>query len=92
MSKTTANVSAQKGYIFGIDRGGTFTDIVAWPPEGDVIVRKVLSNRVGEDEDAAVVGIRDALGLAAGEAIVDGMIEAVCMGTTVGTNALLERS
>lgn len=82
---------AQRGYIFGVDRGGTFTDIVAWPPEGGVIVKKVLSNRVGQSEDSAVVGIRQVLGLDAGAAIPEGAIEAVCMGTTVGTNALLER-
>jgi 5-oxoprolinase (ATP-hydrolysing) len=82
---------ANTGYIFGVDRGGTFTDIVAWPPEGGVLVKKVLSNRVGQSEDSAVVGIRQILGLKDGAAIPEGAVEAVCMGTTVGTNALLER-
>lgn len=80
-----------RAYVFGIDRGGTFTDIVAWRADGQVIVRKVLSNRVGQTEDSALVGIRQVLGLEEDEIIPAGLIEAVCMGTTVGTNALLER-
>jgi 5-oxoprolinase (ATP-hydrolysing) len=83
--------SKGRAYVFGIDRGGTFTDIVAWRADGQVIVRKVLSNRVGQTEDSALVGIRQVLGLEEDEVIPAGLIEAVCMGTTVGTNALLER-
>lgn len=83
--------AASGAYIFGIDRGGTFTDIVAWQPDGKIVVKKVLSNRIGQTVDSALVGIRQVLGLDEDAAIPDGLIEAVCMGTTVGTNALLER-
>ncbi|CAN7295450.1 hydantoinase B/oxoprolinase family protein [Bosea sp. LjRoot237] len=83
--------SETKGYKFGIDRGGTFTDIVAWSPTGEVIVKKVLSNRVGQTEDSAITGIREVLGLSPDDPISQDLIDVVCMGTTVGTNALLER-
>ncbi|MCY1315163.1 Hydantoinase B/oxoprolinase [compost metagenome] len=91
MTNTTSEIQNSGGYVFGIDRGGTFTDIVAWRPDGGVVVRKVLSNRVGQTEDSALVGIRQVLGLEDDAAIPPGVVEAVCMGTTVGTNALLER-
>ena len=76
---------------FWIDRGGTFTDIVARRPDGELVTHKLLSENPEQYRDAAVAGIRHLLGLAAGEAIPAGAIEAVKMGTTVATNALLER-
>src|SRR5512144_596529 len=76
---------------FWIDRGGTFTDVVARSPEGAIVTRKLLSQNPERYRDAAVQGIREVLGLAAGEAIPAERIEAVKMGTTVATNALLER-
>jgi 5-oxoprolinase (ATP-hydrolysing) len=76
---------------FWIDRGGTFTDVIARKPDGGLIARKLLSENLGAYRDAAVQGIRDCLGLAPGAAIPTGMIGAVKMGTTVATNALLER-
>ena len=76
---------------FWVDRGGTFTDIVAKSPEGRLVSHKLLSENPGRYEDAAVQGIRDILGLAPGAAIPPGTIEHVKMGTTVATNALLER-
>ena len=76
---------------FWIDRGGTFTDIVGRRPDGTLIPRKLLSENPGAYADAAVQGIRDLLGLKAGEAIPPGRVGAVKMGTTVATNALLER-
>ncbi len=76
---------------FWIDRGGTFTDIVARTPEGRLITRKLLSENPERYADAAVAGIRDCLGLADSQTIPDGAIDAVKMGTTVATNALLER-
>ncbi len=79
------------GWQFWIDRGGTFTDIVARDPEGRLSTRKLLSENPGRYRDAAVAGIRACLGLAPGAAIPAGTIEAVKMGTTVATNALLER-
>ncbi len=79
------------GWQFWIDRGGTFTDIVARDPAGRLTTRKLLSENPGRYPDAAVAGIRECLGLAPGAAIPPGAIEAVKMGTTVATNALLER-
>jgi 5-oxoprolinase (ATP-hydrolysing) len=76
---------------FWIDRGGTFTDIVGRRPDGTLVAHKVLSENPEAYRDAAVQGIRELLGLSAGEPIPSGMIGAVKMGTTVATNALLER-
>ena len=75
---------------FWIDRGGTFTDIVLRRSDGSLTTHKLLSVNPGRYEDAAVAGIRAMLGLADGAPIPPG-IEAVKMGTTVATNALLER-
>src|SRR5690606_20787640 len=75
---------------FWIDRGGTFTDIVARTPEGDYRTHKLLSE-APHYADAALQGIRDLLGLGTDEPIPSEAIEAVKMGTTVATNALLER-
>ena len=76
---------------FWIDRGGTFTDIVARRPDGRLLTRKLLSENPERYRDAAVAGIRDLLGLAPSEPIPAAAVEAVKMGTTVATNALLER-
>ncbi|MEO1708850.1 MAG: hydantoinase B/oxoprolinase family protein [Pseudomonadota bacterium] len=76
---------------FWVDRGGTFTDIVGRKPDGAIITHKLLSENPEQYRDAAVQGIRDLLGLDAGAPIPPGAIEAVKMGTTVATNALLER-
>jgi 5-oxoprolinase (ATP-hydrolysing) len=79
-------IAPTPGWAFSIDRGGTFTDIVARSPEGALVVRKLLSDNPEQYDDAAVAGIRAILA-EAGEA----PIETVKMGTTVATNALLER-
>jgi len=76
---------------FWIDRGGTFTDVVGRTPKGKLVTAKLLSENPERYADAAVQGIRDCLGLASGERIPDRAISAVKMGTTVATNALLER-
>ncbi|TAG23682.1 MAG: 5-oxoprolinase, partial [Rhodobacterales bacterium] len=76
---------------FWIDRGGTFTDVVGRAPDGRLVTHKLLSENPERYADAAVQGIRDCLGLQAGAPIPDGAIAAVKMGTTVATNALLER-
>ena len=76
---------------FWIDRGGTFTDVVARRPDGALVTRKLLSENPGRYRDAALQGIRDLLGLNPEEPIPGAAIEAVKMGTTVATNALLER-
>jgi 5-oxoprolinase (ATP-hydrolysing) len=76
---------------FWIDRGGTFTDVVGRRPDGTLVAHKLLSENPEAYTDAAVQGIRDLLGLKAGEPIPPGRVGAVKMGTTVATNALLER-
>ena len=76
---------------FWIDRGGTFTDVVARRPDGRLLTHKLLSENPERYRDAAIHGIRELLGLAAGADIPPDAIEAVKMGTTVATNALLER-
>ena len=80
-----------KAWDFWIDRGGTFTDVVGRRPDGTLTAHKLLSENPEAYRDAAVQGIRDLLGLARGEPIPAGLVGAVKMGTTVATNALLER-
>ena len=76
---------------FWIDRGGTFTDVVARRPDGQIVTHKVLSENPERYRDSAVQGIRDLLGVAAHEPVPAHLIDSVRMGTTVATNALLER-
>ncbi|MBA3772215.1 MAG: hydantoinase B/oxoprolinase family protein [Ramlibacter sp.] len=76
---------------FWIDRGGTFTDIVARRPDGSLVTHKLLSENPEQYSDAAVAGIRHLLGLAPGECVTPEVVDCVKMGTTVATNALLER-
>ncbi|MDI3313383.1 MAG: hydantoinase B/oxoprolinase family protein [Mycobacterium sp.] len=76
------------GWQFWVDRGGTFTDIVARRPDGRLLTHKLLSDNPARYHDAAVAGIRELLGADGERAHVD----AVRMGTTVATNALLERN
>ena len=76
---------------FWIDRGGTFTDIVAKRPDGTLTTHKLLSENPEQYKDAAVAGIRHLLGLKHGEPVTPEQVECVKMGTTVATNALLER-
>jgi 5-oxoprolinase (ATP-hydrolysing) len=76
---------------FWIDRGGTFTDVIGRRPDNTLVAHKLLSEHPQAYRDAAVQGIRDLLGVAPGEPIPSGVIGAVKMGTTVATNALLER-
>ena len=80
-----------KQWQFWIDRGGTFTDIVARHPDGNLTTHKRLSENPGRDRDAAIAGIKTVLGIPLDAPIPSGVIEAVKMGTTVATNALLER-
>ena len=81
-----------RGWQFWIDRGGTFTDVVARAPDGKLIARKLLSENPRHHDDAAVAGIREILNLAPGAMLPADAIDAVKMGTTVATNALLERT
>ena len=76
---------------FWIDRGGTFTDIVALSPQGNIITHKLLSENPEHYQSAPIEGIRQVLKLSANEPIPTEKIEVIKMGTTVATNALLER-
>jgi 5-oxoprolinase (ATP-hydrolysing) len=79
------------GWQFWIDRGGTFTDVIGVDPRGQTCCRKYLSHHPERYDDAAAFGIREILGLEPGQPIVRGTIAAIKVGTTVATNALLER-
>jgi 5-oxoprolinase (ATP-hydrolysing) len=81
----------QQRWQFWIDRGGTFTDIVGKRPDGALVTHKLLSDNPEHYRDAAVAGIRHLLGLQAGQLITPDLVACVKMGTTVATNALLER-
>jgi 5-oxoprolinase (ATP-hydrolysing) len=76
---------------FWIDRGGTFTDIVARHPDGRLSTHKLLSDNPSQYKDAAIAGIKTVLGVPLDAPIPPDLVEAVKMGTTVATNALLER-
>ena len=80
----------QQRWRFWIDRGGTFTDVVAQRPDGGLVLHKLLSENPGRYTDAAVQGIRELLGILEGP-LPSELIAEVKMGTTVATNALLER-
>jgi 5-oxoprolinase (ATP-hydrolysing) len=84
-------VGFMRRWQFWIDRGGTFTDVVAQRPDGSLVTKKLLSENPAQYRDAAVAGIRSLLGIEAGQPIPVEKIAAVKMGTTVATNALLER-
>src|SRR6478672_2066547 len=84
-------MDSQGRWEFWIDRGGTFTDIVARRPDGRLVACKLLSDNPGAYSDAAVAGIRQLLGLEPGQQISASQIGSVRLGTTVATNALLER-
>src|ERR1017187_781131 len=91
MPAKNSTKTASEIWDFWIDRGGTFTDVVGRRPDGSLVAHKLLSENPGAYADAAVQGIRDQLGLKTGEPIPAGRVGAVKMGTTVATNALLER-
>src|SRR5260370_2861727 len=87
----TPATSVPDQWEFWIDRGGTFTDIVARRPDGRLIAHKLLSDNPRAYRDAAVAGIRQLLRLESHEQIPADRISQVRLGTTVATNALLER-
>src|SRR5437016_1270162 len=90
-ARVTTAALMMDSWDFWIDRGGTFTDIVGRRPDGTLVARKLLSDNPEAYRDAAVAGIRDLLRLKDREAIPPRAVAAVKMGTTVATNALLER-
>ncbi|MFZ5519483.1 MAG: putative hydro-lyase [Candidatus Zhuqueibacterota bacterium] len=81
----------QNQWLFGMDRGGTFTDVVAKSPSGEIITCKLLSENPGEYDDAAIHALYLLLNLSRQECISNQSIDSIRMGTTVATNALLER-
>jgi 5-oxoprolinase (ATP-hydrolysing) len=91
MNTGTDRKSDLSQWQFWIDRGGTFTDVVAQSPDRELIVRKLLSENPERYQDAAIQGIRDILGIPSDLPIPTEQIAAIKMGTTVATNALLER-
>src|SRR6185437_1971742 len=91
MSSAMPAKNSTELWEFWIDRGGTFTDVIGRQPDGALVTHKLLSDNPEAYRDAAVEGIRRLLGLAPGAAIPSARIGAVKMGTTVATNALLER-
>jgi 5-oxoprolinase (ATP-hydrolysing) len=93
MTTLQSKPSSEPGarWQFWIDRGGTFTDVVGKRPDGTLVTHKLLSENPEHYKDAAVAGIRHLLGLAPGTPVTPALVECVKMGTTVATNALLER-
>ena len=91
MSESSSSRTPLPRWQFWIDRGGTFTDVVGKRPDGGLVTLKLLSENPEQYRDAAVAGIRQLLGLKPGAPVTPEMVECVKMGTTVATNALLER-
>ncbi len=91
LSSTSSSSKLRPRWQFWIDRGGTFTDVVGKRPDGGMVTLKLLSENPEQYRDAAVAGIRQLLGLRPGAPVKPEMVECVKMGTTVATNALLER-
>ncbi len=90
-STSPTAVAVDTRWQFWIDRGGTFTDLVGRRPDGTLMTYKLLSDNPEQYQDAAVAGIRQLLGLRADQPITPDRVACVKMGTTVATNALLER-
>ena len=91
MTESKTSLPGKNRWQFWIDRGGTFTDVVGKRPDGTLVTHKLLSENPEQYRDAAVAGIRHLLGLKPGEPVTPQLVECVKMGTTVATNALLER-
>jgi 5-oxoprolinase (ATP-hydrolysing) len=88
---STESTHGQQRWEFWIDRGGTFTDVIGKAPDGVLHIEKLLSENPRQYEDAAIEGIRRLLNLTCGQPLTAERIAWVKMGTTVATNALLER-
>ncbi|MBM3397537.1 MAG: 5-oxoprolinase, partial [Betaproteobacteria bacterium] len=91
MTDSRSTLPGPQRWQFWIDRGGTFTDVVGKRPDGTLVTHKLLSENPEQYRDAAVAGIRHLLGLKAGQPVTPEQVACVKMGTTVATNALLER-
>ncbi|NNF51958.1 MAG: 5-oxoprolinase [Gammaproteobacteria bacterium] len=84
-------VDKNRAWRFWVDRGGTFTDVIGIAPDGHVETRKLLSERVGTDSEAALIGIGDILGIDPFDKNEERQVFELRLGTTVATNALLQR-
>jgi 5-oxoprolinase (ATP-hydrolysing) len=91
MTESNTTLPGKNRWQFWIDRGGTFTDVVGKRPDGSLVTHKLLSENPEQYRDAAVAGIRHLLGLQPGQPVTPALVDCVKMGTTVATNALLER-
>ena len=78
-------------WLFSVDRGGTFTDVIGWRADGTLVARKLLSENPESYRDAAIQGMREILGVPDGVPFPLQQVSEIRMGTTVATNALLER-
>jgi Hydantoinase/oxoprolinase N-terminal region len=87
----TPQPAPSQGWRFAIDRGGTFTDLVGRSPEGRLVVRKVLSVQPQQPGDPAIRALKEVLQLEPDQPLPPGLVQEVRLGTTVATNALLER-
>ena len=76
------------GWQFWIDRGGTFTDLIGVSPQGEQIIRKVLSESPDLHSDPTIIAIKEVLNLKKRAVIPVGLIDEIRLGTTVATNAL----
>jgi 5-oxoprolinase (ATP-hydrolysing) len=85
-------MNAKTGWQFWIDRGGTFTDVVARDPNGSFITHKLLSENPEKYPDATLQALRDILHIKSNEAIPYDLIQSIRLGTTLATNALLEKT
>nr|MBF0685674.1 hypothetical protein [Pseudomonas sp.] len=92
MTATAPERLSQSKWEFWVDRGGTFTDIVARTPQGEIRTAKLLSENPEQYRDAAVAGIRQLLQVGPDAIVTPEQVACVKMGTTVATNALLERT
>ena len=90
-SRYSPPMDGEKHWQFWIDRGGTFTDIVALRPDGELETAKLLSENPEQYDDAAAEGVRQAIGRWSSDGGSEAPIDAIKMGTTIATNALLER-
>ena len=78
------------GWQFWVDRGGTFTDVVARSPHGELHAKKFLSHHPERYHDAALFGIRSLLGLSEGEAIASDVIKVTLSSKFISKKVLID--
>ena len=90
-NKTSSKQNQSKKWKFWCDRGGTFTDVIGINPRGQIFTEKLLSSNPDNYQDSTEEGIRRILKLIKNEPIPENLVESIRIGTTIGTNALLEK-